>query len=46
MEEQASRILSLFKWGPTFLTLNKEPLQDYANAKSEKEIEEAQESYF
>jgi pre-rRNA-processing protein TSR3 len=46
MDEQALRILSLFKWGPTFLTLNEEPLRDYANAKDEKEMGKAQESYF
>lgn len=46
MNKQALRILSLFKWGPNFLVLNNEPLRDYANARSEKEIEEAQRSYF
>jgi len=46
MEEQAVRILSLFKWGPTFLTLNQEPLRDYATARNVREIEEAQRSYF
>ena len=30
--ESAHRILSLFKWGPTFLALNKEPLEKYSNA--------------
>jgi len=46
VNEQASRILSLFKWGQTFLTLNEEPLRDYANAKNEEEMKEIQESYF
>jgi len=46
MEEQASRILSLFKWGPTFLSLNREPLHDYSTAESREEIEEKQRSYF
>ena len=31
---EASRVLSLFKWGPTFLTLNKEPLEAYAQTPS------------
>jgi len=46
IEEQAVRILSLFKWGPTFLTLNREPLRDYATARNVREIEEVQRSYF
>ncbi len=29
---QADRILSLFKWGPTFMALNKEPLEAYMNS--------------
>ena len=28
--EHAGKILSLFKWGPTFLSLNAEPLESYA----------------
>ncbi len=30
--EEAQRVLALFKWGPHFLELNKEPLQEYAKA--------------
>ena len=30
--EVAQRVLSLFKWGPHFLELNREPLQEYAKA--------------
>ena len=40
--EQAEDVLSKFKWGQTFFTLNKEPLEDYENAKNSKEIIEAQ----
>ena len=29
---QADRILSLFKWGPTFMALNREPLEAYAES--------------
>ncbi len=29
-KNQAEKIMSLFKWGPTFLSLNKEPLQAYS----------------
>ncbi len=31
-ESDSNRVLSLFKWGPTFLTLNREPLEAYARA--------------
>jgi pre-rRNA-processing protein TSR3 len=46
LREQATRILSLFKWGPAFLTLNREPLRDYAAAKNPLEVEEAERDYF
>lgn len=29
---QAERILALFKWGPTFMALNREPLEAYAES--------------
>jgi len=34
-ESEAGQVLSLFKWGQTFLTLNKEPLEAYAQAQPE-----------
>jgi len=46
MKNRAAGILSLFKWGPTFLVLNREPLRDYATARDSAEIEEIQRSYF
>ncbi len=36
--EKAEGMLNLYKWGPSFLTLNKEPLEDYRNAKNSSEI--------
>lgn len=36
--EKAKEILNLYKWGPNFLILNKEPLEDYRNAKNSTEI--------
>ena len=36
--EKAEEMLNLYKWGPGFLTLNKEPLKDYRNAKNSSEI--------
>ena len=35
-ESDSNRVLSLFKWGPTFLALNREPLEAYAKAQLEK----------
>ena len=46
IKERAASILSLFKWGPAFLALNREPLEDYAAAKNASEVEEAQRTYF
>lgn len=42
---KALNILSKFKWGKTFLSLNKELLESYAQAESSSEIIEIQESY-
>ena len=43
--EQAEEVMNKFKWGPTFFSLNKEPLEDYENAKNAAEIIEAQSLY-
>lgn len=37
-KELAARLLSLFKWGPHFLTLNERLLTIYASAESENEV--------
>jgi len=34
----ASKILKIYNWGPQFLELNKEPLEDYRKAKNSAEI--------
>ncbi len=44
--DDATRFLSLYKWGPTFGTLNHDPLEEYAKASSETEVEEAEVSFF
>lgn len=44
--ELSHRLLSLYKWGETFLTLNREPLDEYAKAESVTEINEIERSYF
>ncbi len=40
--EQGERMLAKFRFGDTFLTLNREPLEEYEKAKNSKEIIEAQ----
>ena len=36
--EEARQLLSIFKWGHTFVEINLERLEDYADAKSSKEV--------
>ncbi len=45
-KDVAEKLLSLFKWGETFLTLNSEPLEAYSSAKSEKELSEIETQFF
>jgi len=42
---RAKQLLDLYKWGPHFLILNKEPLEDYEKAKTSKEVVEAMKRY-
>jgi pre-rRNA-processing protein TSR3 len=44
--EEAERYLSIYKWGPTFETLNKEPLEAYRKARTEGRVIQAQKEYF
>lgn len=44
-EEQAEDILGIFAWGHTFLELNRNPLDDYGDAETSREVVEAQERY-
>ena len=37
-KEYAAKLLSLFKWGPNFIVMNRELLEKYASANSEDEI--------
>ncbi len=37
-KEQAEKIMSIFKWGPNFFVMNREPLEAYANSKSWEEV--------
>jgi pre-rRNA-processing protein TSR3 len=36
--EEAAKLLSIFKWGHTFLEINHERLENYAKAKNSTEI--------
>jgi len=42
---KARDILNLYKWGPHFLELNHEPLEDYRSVNSSKEVIEMMEQY-
>ena len=44
-DKKAPHILELFKWGPTFLTLNKEPLREYSETPAAKMID-CERTYF
>jgi pre-rRNA-processing protein TSR3 len=45
-EEEAKEFLNIYKWGPTFETLNHDPLEEYSRATSEIEVEEIERSFF
>jgi len=38
LKDEAHRVLSKFKWGPTFLELNRELLDEYSKAQSPEEV--------
>ncbi|MFW5945620.1 MAG: DUF367 family protein [Candidatus Natronoplasma sp.] len=44
-EDQASEILSIFNWGEQFIEMNKNPLNDYQEAKNSSDIVEIQKEY-
>jgi pre-rRNA-processing protein TSR3 len=45
-KELAKKMLSLYKWGDTFLTLNHDLLEDYSRAKDEAEVGVIEREYF
>jgi pre-rRNA-processing protein TSR3 len=45
-EDQANEILSLFKWGEGFRTLNKSPLTEYKSATSNEEVYKIEKEFF
>ncbi|MCL4452234.1 MAG: DUF367 family protein [Candidatus Thermoplasmatota archaeon] len=44
--ELAERVMSKFNWGHSFLSLNAEPLAEYATARSQEQLHVMIESYF
>ncbi len=44
-EAQAIRLLSLFKWGPNFLEMNREPIESYERARDSWEVVEFQREF-
>ncbi len=45
LKKQALEVLSKFKWGKTFLNLNKEMLEEYSNTFTREEVLRIQEKY-
>lgn len=45
-KSEAERVLSIYKWGPTFLSLNREPLEEYSNVRNLEELLVAEASFF
>jgi len=43
--EQATELLSKFKWGPQFITLNEELLEGYSQAKDSTGVVEVQQEF-
>jgi pre-rRNA-processing protein TSR3 len=44
--KEAEEYLGIYKWGPTFLTLNQDPLEDYRKARTEGAVLRAEREYF
>ena len=44
-KEEAEDVMSVFKWGPSFITLNQEPLDAYAECESSTEVVQVQKEF-
>lgn len=44
-KEESAQLLSIFKWGHTFLDINRDRLEKYASAKSSEEVVEFQKQF-
>lgn len=45
LKEEAINVISAFKWGPTFIDLNNDLLEDYSNAKTSEEVVKIQNDF-
>lgn len=45
-KEEAEKIVSIFKWGHTFIELNRQPLEEYGKVESIEEIKAVEREYF
>ena len=45
-KNETTKLLSLFKWGETFLTLNAQPLEAYSLATNQETMQSAESQYF
>ncbi len=45
-KDDAHEVLSVFKWGPTFLSLNRDPLDEYSTAADKSDVLRIEEEYF
>ena len=45
-EEEAEKVLAPFRWGGTFISLNKEPLEEYAKSPASKILDREREFFF
>ena len=43
---EAEKVMGIFKWGHTFIQLNREPLDEYSLAGSREAVEEVERAYF
>jgi len=46
LREESGRLLSIFKWGPTFLTLNQQPLEAYEKVVDETDLAKVESEFF
>lgn len=44
--EESKKLMSILKWGPNFLELNRNPLEDYRLSKNHEDIIEIEREYF
>ncbi len=45
-KREAEMVLGIFKWGHTFIELNREPLDEYSQARSREAVREVERAYF